>query len=276
MMETNMLTHTGSITAAVVLALSAAVASAAPLPVAQYSFDNTLAADDAGDPALIAVDPTGQNGFLNAPVPTDFAADPQPTDNRQVYIFDSAGSNAGLILPDAGDLVSDDDTYTIELIFEIENVNGFRKLIDFESRNNDSGVYVSSGQQSLYSDVASGNTPLRPGGSATADVFTQLFVTVDDGVVTLYQDGASLVFLDQTESDDNFILPDGQDLTFFLDDGNGGEFSSGSVAKIALYDAALTAQDVAELAASPFTPIPEPTSVAALAGLGLLSLRRRR
>jgi hypothetical protein len=257
-------------------AITAGVVSAAP--VTDFRFDNNLDSEFAGASSLNAVDPNGQNGFLNAPVPTDFTADPQPAANRPVYIFDSGSNqNAGLTLPDAGGLISDDDTYTLELVFELEKVSSFRKLAGFESRSDDSGIYVNGGAVALYSDNGPGDTPLQQGGTISADGFVSVIMTISNGDAELFLDGSSVATLNAIQTGGNFALPDGQDLSFFLDDSvSTSEFTSGSVAKIALYDEALSAQEVSDLAAAPFTPIPEPASASALALLAGVALRRRR
>ena len=56
-------------------------AIAAPVLVATYNFDNTLAADEGGAPALTAIDPLGLNSFMTDTV---FG------DTRTVYRFDGS------------------------------------------------------------------------------------------------------------------------------------------------------------------------------------------
>jgi Concanavalin A-like lectin/glucanases superfamily/PEP-CTERM motif len=240
-----------------VLGLTAFSAMAAPVPVAVYNFDNTLDSSVAGAPSLVKVDPNGLSGFSPDTV---FGV------SESVYNFvgSTANSNqSGLTLNTTG-LLSDLNVYTVEMVFKFtERQNAWRRIFDVQNRQSDNGFYVNPGNNLEVYPIG-GGSPFANG------IYHDVFLTVNNGSVSFYLDGSAQATVSTG------IMADSQNIMgFFLDNvagGGQGEYSSGSVAQIKLYDAALSATDI-----TPVANVPEPQTYAlTLAGLGMLLVVRRR
>ncbi len=249
-----------SFSKALVLALGFSAASAmAADPVAVYNFDNTLSSSVAGANALVAVDPLGTSGF---------GTDTVFGSNQTVYNFNGTTLNteqSGFTLDTAG-LLSDLRVYTVEMVFKFtQRENAWRRIFDVQNRQSDNGFYV---DPSNNLDVF----PIAGGSSFTNGVYHDVFLTVNDGSVSFYLDGSAQATVKTAIMADSLNT-----MTFFLDNvvaGGQGEYSSGSIAQIKLYNAALGAADI-----PPVPSVPEPQTYALmLAGVGMLLVvaRRRR
>lgn len=244
-----------SVFAACLLALQA---HAAPTPVAQYDFNNTLASSIAGAPALTVTDPLGTSGFV--------------TDNvlgttKSVWNFQGVASpvtdQAGLSLDTTG-LLTHNDVYSLELVFEFtERPNAWRRIVDVSSRQTDNGFYVDpSNNLDIY--------PVGGGAAFTNNVYHDVFLVDNAGTVTFYLDGSAQATLTTSV----MTIDSSNTINFFLDNvvaGGQGEYSSGNISMIRLYNEALDAV--------PPPPVPEPASWALmLAGAGAVGtvLRRRQ
>ena len=215
--------------------------------VAAYTFNNTLAAVEAGVAPLTPVDPLGLSGYQTKDV---FG------NNQTTYHFDGAASpvmdQAGLDFNTTGLLASSND-YSVEMVVELTGATGWRRLLDSLNRQSDSGLYIDP-ENNLDSFPSGGaSSPFTP------NTFFDIFVTIDSSnVVTGYFSGIQQ-FSETSPSLD--IATD--TLGFFLDNvvaGGQGEWSSGNVALIKVFDTALTADQVAAETADPFqgTVAPEP------------------
>lgn len=242
--------------AAAVLAFTAGGARAAdPTPVAQYDFNGMLTSSVAGAPALTVTDPLASSGFL---------MDNVMGMTRTVWNFQGertpVTNQAGLSL-DVSGLITANDVYSVEMVFKFtERVGAWRRILDVESRQSDNGFYVDpSNNLDIY--------PVAGGASFTNDVYHDVFLVNNAGVVTFYLDGSA-----QATAITNVMnLDSSRTMNFFLDNVIGGgqaEYSSGSIALIRLYDAALTAVP---------PPVPEPATLAMLlAGLAVLGAKGAR
>jgi hypothetical protein len=240
------------------LGLTALGAIAAPAPVAVYGFNNTLTSSVAGAPALTVTDPHATSGF---------GSDVVFGSNQTVYNFvgtnDNAGQ-AGLSLGTTG-LLTSNSVYTVEIVFKFtERQNAWRRILDVQNRQSDNGFYV---DPSNNLDVF----PIAGGASFTNGVYHDVFLSANNGVVKFYLDGSA-----QATIATNVMNVDSNNLmNFFLDNVVGGgqnEYSSGSVATIRLYDAALGDNDI-----PPVPGVPEPQTYALmLAGLGVVGAIARR
>lgn len=256
----------GAVTAVVAsLALSAVVARAqVPSPVAAYTFQNTLAAQQPTAPALQAVDPEAENGFA--------------TDNvfgvtQSVYSFAGANSpatdQAGLTV-DTTNLLTENN-YTAEMWFKLNERDGaWRRVLDVQDRQSDDGLYINpSNQLDLYPDSGTSVT------FTTGQYYSMVMSESSAGVVKGYLDGVLQFTDNDTQMDIANANNPGNLMGFFLDNtaGSGiGEWSSGSIGLLRLYNSVLTDTQVASL-----SPVPTPDSavVLALGALPLLSAVRR-
>jgi hypothetical protein len=135
----------------------------------------------------------------------------------------------GLVLPHAATIVGSEG-YAIELLFRLDTITGYRKLIDFDGGASDRGLYVRDGCLEFF-DVAASARP-----SVAADRYAHVVMTRDGRARVIgYVDGlARLSFVDQG----GLASIGGQGLRFFGDDRvtGGIEAPSGSIARVRLYD----------------------------------------
>lgn len=191
-------------------------------PLHLYNLNGTLT-DQLGGPALVS-----DGGALTA----------------DRYVF---GPNQGLRLTGG---LADTTNYSIVMVANLNTVTSFfKKVIDFQSRSSDAGLYVVGTHLDLY--------PGNPGpGNVLANQDFHLALTRDSatGATLIYLNGV----LDMTYFGSNVAIPLGNVLTFFEDDNvTRGEAVAGSVDYIAIYDRPLTAAEVGELVNAP--PVVSPT-----------------
>jgi hypothetical protein len=142
--------------------------------------------------------------------------------------------------------------YSIEILFRLDRIAGFRKVIDFKDDSTDNGVYLLDGCLIFFPNEQDSFTKIGP------DSYVQIVLTRDaaDRVVG-YVDG-----IRQFAFDDRGGLAKvarSGTLRFFVDDATTtGEWSSGAVSQIRLFDEALTANEVALLACTELA-IADPT-----------------
>jgi len=243
----------------------------AAAPVASYHFDGTLAADQAGAPALLAIDPLGQNGFETAVVNGV---------SRSVYLWAGNGADSlqqgGLTL-DASALLTGFSSYSVALTFEFAATapfgGGWRRIIDTEGRQSDNGFYVSP-ELTLQTVQIESNALVNGSTVFTTPGFHDVLFSVAPEAgrqrVKAYLDGQ----LEISTLTDTFTLANANNphhlLTFFADNTAAGaqlEYANGRIASLALYDGAITP-----------SAVPEPQSVLLLLlGLGVIlpAVRRR-
>ena len=266
--------HSSLLVAATLLgALVQAPASAAtPVPVATWQFNNTLAADEAGAPALTAIDPLGTSGFM---------LDDVFGETRAVYRFDGdanpTSAQAGLVVSTLG-LLDNDDAYSIDIVFQFEaNDASWENIFGVSNRESDNAFYVSPSNQLQVWPTSTGPTLFTFG-----EYHRVTLTNRGDGTVTAYMDGI-LQFDLTTDSMDfsSYSVANPERLIHFFADNvvSGGQFeyADGRVALIRLYDVELTEDDVGGLVVPP-PPIPEPGSaiLMALGGAALALMARRR
>lgn len=250
------------------IGLAAGFVHAATL-AADYQFQQSFASSVGSAPDLTEVNTGTATGgtFVQADVYGQ---------TQYVYSF-SGGTEGGEGLQAATAGVISPDTYSIVIDAELEEITqAINKIIDFKNRTTDSGLYIVAGIPTFYNSVTpvgNGLSPLIQG------EFGELALTRDSsGTVDVYLNGVSEFSFDDSSSDLATIgdTPADQVLDLFVDDpyttivesGLTLENPEGEVARVRLYDGALTPTEVASL-------VPEPTLLA-MPVVGLMLLRRTR
>jgi hypothetical protein len=234
--------------------------------IAAYTFNNTLAAVQPGVAALTAVDPLGTSAYQTATV---FGT------SQTTYHFDGSASpvadQGGLDFNTTG-LISANN-YSVELVFELTGASGWRRIMDSLDRQSDNGLYIDPSNNLDVYPQGGTSTPF------TANSFFDVFVTVDpSNTVTGYFSGIEQF----SETSTNLDIATNT-LGFFLDNvvgGGQGEWSSGNIALLKVFNTALTAGQVAAETANPFqgtSTAPEPgTWMLLLSGVAGIALAKRR
>jgi len=178
----------------------------------------------------------------------------------------SFGVNQGLSVTDTA--LSTHSEYSFEMVFEFDQFNGWRKIIDFNALTTDDGFYFNPANQLDFFPVVAGTATV----TTPVDVHVVLTRSTSD-VVTGYLNGVSQFSFTDSGGLAIFRGVDGL-VHFFEDDAATGfvEASRGSVDCIRIYDGALAPGDVARLnGCGGGTSVPEPATLALL-GLGLAGL----
>ena len=203
-----------------------------PPPTADYELFNSRESSVRGTfgvPPLADISP-GTNTFATATVDGDSRPVLKFPQGNGVQAFTNSG-----VLPD--------NAYTIVALFEFDSVSGFNRIVDFKNGTSDNGLYVQDGDLRFFPNAQRGTTPI-PANKYVQVVFTRNSA----GAVAGYVNGVRQFTFTDT-SGDAVIGPDDV-LRFFKDNTSGagtGEESAGSVARIRLYDFALTAGEVSAL-----------------------------
>jgi len=147
---------------------------------------------------------------------------------KTVYRFDY---NCGLQFDNtaAGNFIG--NSFTIELYFVFDNLDSWKRVVDWKNRSSDQGAYVYYGQLNFYPVQYSGEAPV------VAGEYTYYVITRDgttNQVLFYTDDGVQINFID----DQGMALMDVNNvLNFFRDDLQvTGEASPGAVALLNLYN----------------------------------------
>lgn len=217
------------------LALMAQAASAATLR-GDYRFAGTLDSSCCGAPALTDLGPNS------------FAQEVVDGSSRTVHTFPLS---SGVSLP-AGVIPS--DSYSIVAQFRLEEVSSFRRLVDFSTSSSDRGLYNLNGQLNFFPIVTGSSFPPP----IAANNYVHVALTREAaGHVVGYVDGNEEITF--TDSFGDAVFLPGSDVRFFKDDAViGGEESAGAVARIRVYDGALTPAEVAAISGKTLADLPPP------------------
>jgi hypothetical protein len=208
--------------AAAITAASASVASATV--IADYQFHHNYTSTVPGAPDLV---PLNTVSFTTAVV------DGQTVD---AAAFDQ-GSGFRM---DAPANISTGG-YTVVLLFSFQTTSGYRKMIDFHDREADAGLYNLNGLLDFYPSAAG------TGVTIVADTFVQVVLTRNAaGEVDGYVDGVPQFAFGDSQQ---YTVLATNSFNLLIDDFATGEHeaSAGTIVRVRLYDAALTASQVAAL-----------------------------
>ena len=213
-------------------------------------FAGNLANSDGPGPSL--TDLGTSNGFTTATV-----------DGVPTTVFGFA-SNTGLSLDVSA--LPDKNLFTMVALFEFDGAGGFGFARILQTRN------FTSDLDGLYwlnsSTWINGNT--GPGFAHQFGRFEQVAFVNDHGSLSAYMDGD----LQLTVSGDASVSA--ANLLHFFRDDSPVENSSGQVARLRVFDTALTPAEIGAL--DRLAPVPEPSDYAVVAGLTLVAFgvwRRR-
>jgi hypothetical protein len=217
--------------------------------VAEYLFQDNLQSTDNSLPNLINVNPLGTNNFKTS---TLFGV------TRQIFEFNgntSFAQNAGLTLNTSLTNLSSDD-YTIELVFRFFGSSGWRKITDHQNRISDSGFYISPSSQFQIYPVVSGPSTFIA--NQWYHVFLSNYTKNGINLVKLYNNNNLEFDVPTSQLNLNNSNNPNKLLHFFLDDSAvSGEYSSGQVALIRVYNHA--ACDTSKLPSLQLNSIIPPT-----------------
>ena len=209
---------------------------------ASYPLQGSRVPQLAGAPDLIDIGPGNH-----------FVTDTVDGVRRQVLAFPRGG---GVSLSTQG--LVDESNHSIVMLFRLTDVFGYRRLLDFSDSISDNGLYVRDGMAVLY---VNGERALSSD-LVAEDLYVQIALTSETTVAGLpwtvvYVNGSPVA---AATTPRGFRLGAGA-LRFFKDNVKGGargEQSAGALACVLVYDGALTAGEVAQVAADP-TGCPAPT-----------------
>jgi hypothetical protein len=249
--------------AALAAALPAMPAAAVTL-VGSYGFDNTLTSSTPGQ-TLGLIDPSQRSGFG-----TDTVFGKQ----RTVFNFRGSTSQQGGLTFETLGLLNP-TSYSVALTFKFNERNGqWRRILDASNRTSDNGLYADP-FNNLNVFPSSGSNV-----NFTSGVYRNVVMTVNGAQTALFIDGGSSF----SATNNAMHLTNGPGrLTFFADNNAGGgqgEWSSGSIAALRIYNGVLSAAEIAELNKVPFVAgVPEPATWGMMIlGFGLVggAIRRRQ
>jgi Concanavalin A-like lectin/glucanases superfamily len=231
--------------AAVLILLGASEGADAAVLKASYLFQGNLASETGGAPELTALGAGSR-----------FRLETVDGTRRPVLAFPRGG---GLSLATGG--LVDSRNHSVVMLFRLAEVSRYRRLLDFTNGSSDNGLYNLDGRVVLYLRENSAISP----GVVFDDSYVQVVLTNvadlgDSQKTTVYVNGAAAVTA--RSSSEGLDLGSGV-LRFFKDNASGvgaGEESAGSIACVLVYDGALTADEVGEVAGNP-GPCSAPRSV---------------
>jgi len=225
--------------AALVMSVSGwmiAAPSASAALRADYRFQTTLASSVGAPSALTDLGPAANS----------FATESVNGSSRTVLTFPNG--NGAQLAPTTG--VIPNDNYTLVVLFRFAQTTDtqWQRIVDFQHGTSDRGLYSHQGALEFY-PYARGTTA-----AIKAEEYVLVVLTRDSaGTVSGYVDGTKQFSYDDS-STDAAVIDANNALRFFRDNESGGpseESSAGAVARIQLYDEALTAEQVAGLPSVP-------------------------
>jgi len=151
---------------------------------------------------------------------------------RTVYQFEA---NSGLQFDNKEGHNLLNGSYTVEIYFRLDELESWKRVLDFKNRKTDNGCYIYEGRLNFFNFATGEKAPVKPK-EYVHYVFSR---NVETHLIKMYVDGESKVeFIDPG---DEAVLDKDQVLNFFQDDLIAkNEASPGAVALIRLYDRVMT------------------------------------
>lgn len=139
--------------------------------------------------------------------------------------------------------------YTIDLRFSLDRIAMYQKLIDFKGLSADEGLYVYGASIDFVVNAAQPVEIETPALIVAGQAIQLTLTRTAAGLVTAYVDGAHPVAFDDGASAAAAFSQPGQVAYFFVDDtlSRPDENAVGTVQQISIWDAPLTAEQVAAL-----------------------------
>lgn len=189
-----------------------------------YDFSDSLTTSHDSIPALRVLGQPGK--FVDDVLPE------LGNKKQKVYQFEA---NSGLQFDNkaADGLLS--QSYTVELYFKLQDLESWKRVLDFKNQKSDNGCYIYKGRLNFFNFATGEKAPVRAG-EYVHYVFSR---DVETHMIKMYIDGESKV--EFRDPGDEAVLDEDQVLNFFQDDLIAkNETSAGSVALIRLYDRVMT------------------------------------
>lgn len=194
-----------------------------------YDFNNGLSPMEKGGPILHKLGQSGQ--FIKEKVPGS-GEKGVPEIIRTVYQFEK---NTGLQFDNKEANGFLNKSFTIEIYFKLNELDSWKRVLDFKNRKSDYGSYIYDGNLNFY-DFAIGEKAPVKANQYIHYVYSRDF---DTKAIKMYVNGISKVEFKDPGTEG--ILDNEQVLNFFQDDLVANhEASAGSVALIRVYDRVMT------------------------------------
>lgn len=189
-----------------------------------YDFNNGLAPIESGGPSL---KPLGQPGqIIKEKIPgSDYLT-------RSIYLFEK---NSGLQFNNAETKGFLNKSFTVEIYFKLNELDSWKRVLDFKNRKSDYGSYIYDGKLNFYDFALSEKAPVRAN-QYVHYVYSRDFETK---MIKMYINGLSKVEFKDPGTEG--MLDADQVLNLFQDDLIANhESSAGTIALIRLYDRVMT------------------------------------
>ncbi|MBI1760530.1 MAG: hypothetical protein HYR56_03750 [Acidobacteria bacterium] len=198
-----------------------------PALAADYQFQGTLGSAAGFPPVLLNL---GGNGFENVEVDGRVRRALKFDPNNGVALFSTAG-------------VVSNQAYTVVALLALSAVSEYRRLLDFKNGTSENGLYCYEGRL-VFKRV--NNSYLDSNNRViAANNFVQLAMTRNAaGGVAVYLNGVNQFSFVDANGD---ALLEGNTLRFFRDNVGDGEASGGYVARLRLFNTALSSNEIAAL-----------------------------
>lgn len=187
--------------------------------ILSYNFENSLNEITGAGPALKIL---GEQG--------EFRIDTLDKINQSIKMIYQFDENSGFQFDNTEANGFLGHSYTIELYMKYDELNSWKRVVDWKNRKSDHGAYIYYGRLNFYPYQYSDEVPVAPG------EYTYYVITRDSTSqeLLIYTDAeVKISFIDE---DGDALLDEDQALNFFHDDlVVPNEASSGTIAMLKIY-----------------------------------------